>query len=119
MHTPTDSANRQTGNIQAASTDWGDWWEQPGEIRTNREFESITWLLGKYHEFPYSFKATEESKISYIKSAIRSAAYEAQLISKGVEFAPQEDVATCMMKLATDRTINGKRPRTKISYFNC
>ncbi|KAJ5388673.1 hypothetical protein N7509_011214 [Penicillium cosmopolitanum] len=43
----------------------------------------------------------------YIKSAIRSAAYEAQLISKGVEFAPQEDVATCMMKLATDRTING------------
>ncbi|CAI7667355.1 unnamed protein product [Penicillium pancosmium] len=43
----------------------------------------------------------------YIKSAIRSAAYEAQLISKGVEFASQEDVATCMMKLATDRTING------------
>ncbi|KAJ5983094.1 hypothetical protein N7481_005193 [Penicillium waksmanii] len=43
----------------------------------------------------------------YIKSAIRSATYEAQLISKGVEFAPQEDVATCMMKLATDRTING------------
>ncbi|KAJ5993508.1 hypothetical protein N7451_009232 [Penicillium sp. IBT 35674x] len=43
----------------------------------------------------------------YIKSAIRSAAYEAQLISKGVEFAPQEDVAMCMMKLATDRRING------------
>ncbi|KAJ6024173.1 hypothetical protein N7540_004970 [Penicillium herquei] len=43
----------------------------------------------------------------YIKSAIRSAAYEAQLISKGVEFAPPEDVAMCMMKLATDRTING------------
>ncbi|OJJ81307.1 uncharacterized protein ASPGLDRAFT_132816 [Aspergillus glaucus CBS 516.65] len=43
----------------------------------------------------------------YIKSAIRSAAYEAQLISKGVEFAAQEDVALCMMRLATDRTING------------
>ncbi|KAJ5261439.1 hypothetical protein N7478_012034 [Penicillium angulare] len=43
----------------------------------------------------------------YIKSAIRSAAYEAELISKGVEFAPPEDVATCMMRLATDRTING------------
>ncbi|OQE27852.1 hypothetical protein PENSTE_c004G02386 [Penicillium steckii] len=43
----------------------------------------------------------------YIKSAIRSASYEAQLTAKGVEFAPQEDVATCMMKLATDRTING------------
>ncbi|KAJ5952832.1 uncharacterized protein N7479_011245 [Penicillium vulpinum] len=43
----------------------------------------------------------------YIKSAIRSAAYEAQLMAKGVEFAPPEDVAICMMKLATDRTING------------
>lgn len=45
--------------------------------------------------------------VSYIKSAIRSAAYEAELVSKGVEFAPPEDVALCMMKLATDRTING------------
>ncbi|PGH10933.1 hypothetical protein AJ79_05179 [Helicocarpus griseus UAMH5409] len=43
----------------------------------------------------------------YIKSAIRSPEYEAQLISKGVEFAPPEDVATCMMKISTDRTING------------
>ncbi|KAJ5718368.1 hypothetical protein N7488_004014 [Penicillium malachiteum] len=43
----------------------------------------------------------------YIKSAIRSAAYEAELISKGVEFALPEDVAMCMMKFATDRTING------------
>ncbi|KAJ5497400.1 hypothetical protein N7463_009387 [Penicillium fimorum] len=43
----------------------------------------------------------------YIKSAIRSAAYEAELMAKGVEFAPPEDVAMCMMKLATDRTING------------
>ncbi|KAJ5811452.1 hypothetical protein N7474_007753 [Penicillium riverlandense] len=43
----------------------------------------------------------------YIKSAIRSANYEAELIAKGVEFAPQEDVALCMMRLATDRSING------------
>ncbi|KAK1142946.1 hypothetical protein N8T08_007187 [Aspergillus melleus] len=43
----------------------------------------------------------------YIKSAIRSPEYEAELTKKGVEFAPQEDVAECMMKLATDRTING------------
>ncbi|KAL4898288.1 short chain dehydrogenase/ reductase [Aspergillus ambiguus] len=43
----------------------------------------------------------------YIKSAIRSPKYEAQLIAKGVEFAPQEDVAACMMRLATDQTING------------
>lgn len=45
---------------------------------------------------------------SYIKSAIRSPEYEAQLTSKGVEFAPQEDVAMCMMKLATDQSINGE-----------
>ncbi|KAL4966597.1 putative short chain dehydrogenase/reductase [Aspergillus stella-maris] len=43
----------------------------------------------------------------YIKSAIRSPAYEAELISKGVEFAPQEDVARCFMRIATDRSING------------
>ncbi|OJJ55570.1 hypothetical protein ASPSYDRAFT_158185 [Aspergillus sydowii CBS 593.65] len=43
----------------------------------------------------------------YIKSAIRSPAYEAELISKGVEFAPQEDVAKCFMRIATDRTMNG------------
>ncbi|KAL4945777.1 hypothetical protein BDV06DRAFT_219020 [Aspergillus oleicola] len=43
----------------------------------------------------------------YIKSAIRSPRYEAELISKGVEFAPQEDVASCFMRIATDRTING------------
>ncbi|KAL4951356.1 hypothetical protein BDW69DRAFT_201507 [Aspergillus filifer] len=43
----------------------------------------------------------------YIKSAIRSPAYEAELISKGVEFASQGDVAKCFMRIATDRTING------------
>ncbi|KAK2768895.1 hypothetical protein FQN53_006242 [Emmonsiellopsis sp. PD_33] len=44
---------------------------------------------------------------SYIKSAIRSPEYEARLIAKGVKFAPPESVAMCMMKIATDRTING------------
>jgi hypothetical protein len=44
---------------------------------------------------------------SYIKSAIRSLTYEAELMSKGVEFASQEDVAKCFMRIATDRTING------------
>lgn len=45
---------------------------------------------------------------SYIKSAIRSPEYEAELTGMGVEFAPQEHVAMCMMKLATDQTINGR-----------
>lgn len=43
----------------------------------------------------------------YIKSAIRSAEYEAELVAKGIEFAPQSSVAACMMKLATDSTISG------------
>lgn len=43
----------------------------------------------------------------YIRSAIRSAEYEAGLVAKGIEFAPQSAVAACMMKLATDRTVNG------------
>ena len=44
----------------------------------------------------------------YIKSAIRSAEYEESLIVKGVEFGLPEDVASCMMRIATDRTINGE-----------
>ncbi|KAL4932474.1 putative short chain dehydrogenase/reductase [Aspergillus undulatus] len=43
----------------------------------------------------------------YIKSAIRPSTYEAKLLSEGVESAPQEDVATCFMRIATDRSING------------
>ncbi|KAL4904784.1 hypothetical protein BDW74DRAFT_178359 [Aspergillus multicolor] len=43
----------------------------------------------------------------YIKSAIRSAAYEAELVAKGVEFAPPQDVAECFMRIACDETING------------
>ncbi|KAL5002228.1 hypothetical protein BDV10DRAFT_181909 [Aspergillus recurvatus] len=43
----------------------------------------------------------------YIKSAIRSPTYEAELIAKGVEFAPQDAVVRCFMRIATDRSING------------
>lgn len=46
----------------------------------------------------------------YVKSAIRSASYEKYLTDKGVEFAFPEDVATSMMKIASDPTINGKLP---------
>lgn len=45
---------------------------------------------------------------SYVKSAIRSAEYEKYLTDQGVEFALPEDVATGMMRLAADRTMNGK-----------
>jgi len=43
----------------------------------------------------------------WIKSAIRSPEYEAQLTSKGVEFGEQIDVARCMIRIACDKSING------------
>lgn len=58
---------------------------------------------------------------SYIKSAIRSPTYEAELIGKGVEFAPQEDVSKCFMRIATDRTMNGYSsysPCIQVVYAN-
>ncbi|EOO00845.1 putative short chain dehydrogenase reductase family oxidoreductase protein [Phaeoacremonium minimum UCRPA7] len=44
----------------------------------------------------------------WIKSAIRTAEYEKWLIDRGVEFGEQEDVAACMMRVACDRSINGR-----------
>ncbi|KAF4815064.1 5'-hydroxyaverantin dehydrogenase [Colletotrichum siamense] len=44
----------------------------------------------------------------WIRSAIRTADYEKWLIDHGVEFGEQEDVANCMMRVACDKTINGR-----------
>ena len=44
----------------------------------------------------------------YIKSAIRTAETEKRLRDKGVEFGYPEDVAACMMRIASDKAINGK-----------
>ena len=44
----------------------------------------------------------------YIKSAIRTAETEKRLRDKGVEFGYPEDVAACMMKIASDKSISGK-----------
>lgn len=53
---------------------------------------------------------------SWIKSAIRTKEYEQWLIDRGIEFGEQDDVASCMMKIASDKSINGKSlaivPRT-------
>lgn len=45
---------------------------------------------------------------SWIKSAIRSAEYEKWLIENGVEFGETEDCANCMLRLASDKSINGE-----------
>jgi NAD(P)-dependent dehydrogenase (short-subunit alcohol dehydrogenase family) len=43
----------------------------------------------------------------WIKSAIRTKEYETWLIDHGIEFGEQEDVAACMMRIASDSSING------------
>ncbi|EGY23247.1 hypothetical protein VD0002_g4935 [Verticillium dahliae] len=44
----------------------------------------------------------------WIKSAIRTAEYEKWLMDRGVEFGEQEDVGGCMMRVACDKSINGR-----------
>jgi hypothetical protein len=44
----------------------------------------------------------------WIKSAIRTAEYEAWLKSHGIEFGEQKDVSTCFLRIACDKSINGK-----------
>lgn len=44
---------------------------------------------------------------SWIKSAIRTKEYEDWLVERGIEFGEQEDVAACMMRIASDESING------------
>ncbi|TLD28157.1 hypothetical protein PspLS_04292 [Pyricularia sp. CBS 133598] len=44
----------------------------------------------------------------YIRSAIRSPEYEKSLTDRGVVFGEQEDVAACMMRIACDRSIDGR-----------
>ena len=44
----------------------------------------------------------------WIKSAIRTAEYENWLIENGIQFGETEDCAGAMMRIACDRTVNGK-----------
>ena len=57
----------------------------------------------------------------WIKSAIRTAEYEKSLIDRGIEFGEQIDVSSCMMRIATDKAINGVfylRPIRSSGYAN-
>lgn len=44
----------------------------------------------------------------WIKSAIRTADYEKWLVDRGIEFGEPIDVSRCFMRVATDKSINGK-----------
>ena len=45
----------------------------------------------------------------WIRSAIRTKEYEAWLEEHGIDFGEQEDVAGCMMRIASDKSVNGKQ----------
>ncbi|KAF4462105.1 short-chain alcohol dehydrogenase [Fusarium albosuccineum] len=44
----------------------------------------------------------------WIKSDIRSPEYEKWLLERGIDFGEQKDVAKCMLRIATDKSINGR-----------
>lgn len=44
----------------------------------------------------------------WIRSAIRTKEYEKWLEDHGIDFGEQEDVASCMMRIASDKSVNGK-----------
>lgn len=46
----------------------------------------------------------------WIRSAIRTKEYETWLEDHGIDFGEQEDVAGCMMRIASDKSVNGKYP---------
>ncbi|KAK2812196.1 hypothetical protein FQN50_001554 [Emmonsiellopsis sp. PD_5] len=97
-------ASPDTGDFDDVLMD-GDYGWTKEWLETQFGFEEQALLKGTRFKDGKWQNGTEVS--SYIKSAIRSPEYEAALIEKGVEFAPPESVAMCMMKIASDRTING------------
>lgn len=44
----------------------------------------------------------------WIRSAIRTKEYEKWLEDHGIDFGEQEDVANCMMRIASDKSVNGE-----------
>lgn len=53
----------------------------------------------------------------WIRSAIRTPEYEKWLIDRGIEFGEQKDVASCMMRIACDKSINGMFEPLRILYL--
>lgn len=47
----------------------------------------------------------------WIKSAIRTAAYEKWLVDRGIKFGETVDCGGCMMRISCDKSINGRFPQ--------
>ncbi|RBR26112.1 uncharacterized protein FIESC28_01140 [Fusarium coffeatum] len=85
------------------------WIDSPG----NWEYTATKYGLRGFMRTVRRSSHEQNIRINYvapcwIKSAIRTAEYEKWLIDHGVEFGEQKDVSSCMLRIATDRTINGR-----------
>ncbi|KAL2129713.1 hypothetical protein VTI74DRAFT_7412 [Chaetomium olivicolor] len=85
------------------------WIDSPG----NWEYTATKYALRGFMRTVRRSSFEQGIRINYvapcwIKSAIRTPEYEAWLLSRGIEFGEQEDVAACMMRISCDRTINGR-----------
>ncbi|KAI6760342.1 hypothetical protein HG530_009202 [Fusarium avenaceum] len=93
------------------------WIDSPG----NWEYTATKYGLRGFMRTVRRSSHEQNIRINYvapcwIKSAIRTAEYEKWLIDHGVEFGEQKDVSSCMLRIATDKSINGRSlmitPRT-------
>ncbi|KAI8711148.1 hypothetical protein NCS52_01490300 [Fusarium sp. LHS14.1] len=79
----------------------------------NWEYTSTKYALRGFMKTVRRSSHEQNIRINYvapcwIKSAIRTAEYEKFLLDNGIEFGEQEDVARCMLRIATDKSINGR-----------
>ncbi|KAG5758063.1 hypothetical protein H9Q72_013799 [Fusarium xylarioides] len=82
--------------------------QQPG----NWEYTGTKYALRGFMRTVRRSSHEQAIRINYvapcwIKSAIRTAEYEKWLVDRGVEFGEQKDVSSCMLRIATDRSITG------------
>ncbi|KAH7029585.1 uncharacterized protein B0I36DRAFT_375036 [Microdochium trichocladiopsis] len=85
------------------------WIDSPG----NWEYTATKYALRGFMRTARRSSYEQGIRIAYvapcwIKSAIRTAEYEKWLIERGVEFGETEDCGNCMMRIACDKSINGR-----------
>ncbi|KAH8897971.1 NAD(P)-binding protein [Thozetella sp. PMI_491] len=85
------------------------WIDSPG----NWEYTATKYALRGFMRTARRSSFEQGIRINYvapcwIKSAIRTAEYEKWLLDRGIEFGEQADCAGCMMRIAADKSINGK-----------
>ncbi|KAM7212131.1 hypothetical protein V8F06_012494 [Rhypophila decipiens] len=85
------------------------WIDSPG----NWEYTASKYALRGFMRTARRNSWEQAIRINYvapcwIKSAIRTAEYEKWLVDRGIDFGEQIDVSSCMMRIATDKSINGR-----------